>query len=65
MGIEEMDSFLFILMCIVFIVINGTVQAFIHEGGHYIFGKLTGYKFVSFRVGTYMWFRKNGEIYRR
>ena len=62
MGIEEMDSFLFILMCIVFIVINGNVQAFIHEGGHYIFGKLTGYKFVSFRVGTYMWFRKNGEM---
>ena len=61
MGIEEMDSFLFLIMCIVFLIIVGNVQAFIHEGGHYIFGKLTGYKFVSFRVGTYMWYKKNGE----
>lgn len=58
----QMDSILFIVMCIVFIIIAGNVQAFIHEGGHFIFGKLTGYKFVSFRVGTYMWFRKNGEM---
>ena len=58
---SEMDSILFIVMCIIFIVIVGHVQAFVHEAGHYIFGKLTGYKFVSFRVGTYMWFKRNGE----
>lgn len=58
----EMDSILFIVMCIVFLIIIGHIQAFVHEAGHYVFGRLTGYKFVSFRVGTYMVFKKNGEL---
>lgn len=59
---KEFDSLLFIVMSVILILITSRIQAFIHEGGHYIFGKLTGYKFVSFRVGTYMWFKKNGKL---
>lgn len=38
------------------------VQIVIHEGGHLIFGLLTGYQFVSFRVGSLMWIRENGKL---
>lgn len=34
------------------------VQIIIHELGHLIFGLLTGYKFVSFRIGKIMLIRK-------
>lgn len=33
------------------------LQAVIHEGGHLIFGLLTGYRFVSFRIGSLMLLR--------
>ena len=62
MDSKEMDSIMFIVTCIICIAIVSRIQAFIHEGGHYIFGKLTGYKFVSFRVGTYMVYKKDGEL---
>ncbi|MDF2609594.1 MAG: hypothetical protein K0R92_1068, partial [Lachnospiraceae bacterium] len=28
------------------------VHIIVHEGGHFIFGKLSGYKFLSFRIGS-------------
>lgn len=34
----------------------------IHEAGHLIFGLLTGYKFSSFRVFSFMWLKENGKI---
>lgn len=37
----------------------------IHEGGHCLFGLLTGYRFVSFRVGSLMWIRTKDGIRRK
>ena len=37
-------------------------QLILHEAGHYLFGKLSGYQFVSFRVGNYTWIRENGKL---
>lgn len=34
----------------------------IHEGGHLLFGLLTGYKFVSFRIFSFMWVKSGGKI---
>ncbi len=34
----------------------------IHEGGHLIFGLLTGYKFVSFRVGSLTLVKEDGSL---
>ncbi len=34
----------------------------IHEGGHLIFGRLSGYKFVSFRIFNYTFIKKDGKI---
>ena len=38
------------------------IQAIIHEAGHLIFGLLTGYKFISFRIGSFMFIKENGKI---
>ncbi len=38
------------------------LQIIIHEGGHLIFGLLTGYRFSSFRVGSLMWIKENGQL---
>ncbi|MBQ3012790.1 MAG: M50 family metallopeptidase [Clostridia bacterium] len=34
----------------------------VHEAGHLIFGLLTGYKFSSFRIGSFMWMKENGKL---
>lgn len=34
----------------------------LHEAGHLVFGLLTGYKFSSFRVASFMWLKENGKI---
>ncbi len=38
------------------------LQLIIHEGGHLIFGLLSGYRFTSFRIGSFMWIKDNGKI---
>ena len=38
------------------------LQIIIHEGGHLIFGLLTGYKFCSFRVYSLMWIKDSERI---
>lgn len=37
----------------------------IHEGGHYVMGRFTGYKFVSFRIGSNTWVKQDGKLVRR
>ena len=38
------------------------VQIIIHEGGHLVFGLLTGYRFSSFRIGSLMWLKEDGKL---
>lgn len=38
------------------------VHIVIHEAGHLVFGLATGYKFCSFRIGSFMWMKENGRI---
>lgn len=38
------------------------VQLIIHEAGHLVFGLLSGYKFNSFCVFSFMWVKENGKI---
>ncbi|MDF2589815.1 MAG: hypothetical protein K0S41_3656 [Anaerocolumna sp.] len=44
----------------VFIAMN--LQIIIHEAGHLLFGLMTGYRFSSFRVGSFMWIKVDGTI---
>lgn len=38
------------------------VQLVIHEAGHLVFGLLTGYRFSSFRIGSFMWVRVGERV---
>lgn len=38
------------------------IQIIVHEGGHLVFGLLSGYQFVSFRIGRYTWIKKQGKV---
>ncbi len=39
------------------------LQLVLHEAGHLIFGLLSGYRFVSFRVGSFTIYKKAGKIH--
>ena len=39
------------------------LQLILHEGGHLVCGLLTGYRFVSFRIGSRMLQRENGRLH--
>jgi hypothetical protein len=42
------------------------LQLIIHEAGHLVFGLFTGYHFLSFRIGNFMWVMEDGKLkYRR
>jgi len=38
------------------------IQIILHEAGHLVFGLLTGYQFLSFRVGSLMLVREQGKF---
>ena len=38
------------------------LQIIIHESGHLLFGLLTGYRFVSFRVFSFMILKEGGQL---
>ena len=40
------------------------LQIAVHEAGHLVFGLLTGYRFCSYRLGSFMLIRENGRLLR-
>jgi len=38
------------------------LQIVIHEAGHLVFGLMTGYRYSSFRVGSFMWVKEHGRL---
>ena len=38
------------------------VQTILHEAGHLVFGLATGYRFSSFRIGSWMLLRQGGQL---
>lgn len=56
-------DFSHVLVMFVSIVAGAYLHIILHEGGHMICGLMTGYRFLSFRVGSLMWERKkDGKI---
>ncbi|MBE5962320.1 MAG: hypothetical protein E7256_13225 [Lachnospiraceae bacterium] len=50
--------------CSLFVFLLGLfIQVVIHEGGHLVFGLMTGYEFLSFRIGSLMVVKKDGKIF--
>lgn len=42
--------------------ISRILQTIIHEAGHLVFGLMSGYKFGSFRIFSFMWVKRNDKI---
>lgn len=60
-SIEDMSfgRFMLVLLALLaFAALAGYLQMIFHEAGHLVFGLLSGYSFVSFRVGSLMLKRK-------
>lgn len=51
------------IFLLVMIWISLFLQIVIHEAGHLVFGLLTGYQFSSFRIGRFMWIKRDGKIH--
>ena len=53
-----------ILFSLIFLYIGvSTIDAAIHEAGHLVFGLLTGYRFVFYRVMSIMVLRRGGRLH--
>lgn len=51
-----------ILMAFVFMVVAIFLHIILHEGGHLLMGYVTGYRFISFRIASIAFIRKDGRI---
>ena len=54
--------FVFAFAVVTFYLSN-LLQIIVHEAGHLVCGLLTGYKFSSFRIGSFMWIKENGKLH--
>jgi len=60
-----LDVLLRLLVPLVIFFIGLYLHIIIHEAGHLIAGKLSGYEFVSFRVGSLVIIRSEGKLVRK
>lgn len=58
-------SFLYVFIGILFFCMAYFLHILIHESGHLLFGLLTGYSFVSFRVGSFTIIKEDGRYKRK
>lgn len=56
------NVYVWILCQLVIIYLCIFLHIIIHEAGHMIFGLLTGYRFLSFRIMNFIWIKDNGKI---
>ena len=61
-GTLSREKILTILVLIVSMYVALFLQIIIHEAGHLVFGLLTGYRFISFRVSSFMWMKDSDRI---
>lgn len=60
---DNIFVFLFKLSCSLLILfISYLIHIIIHETGHLIFGLLSGYSFISFRIGPYVIMKENETL---
>lgn len=50
-----------IALIVIFLYLAVFIQIIVHEVGHLIFGRLSGYKFASFRIGNFMLIYQMGK----
>lgn len=61
-GSSPKEKIVFLVTIFVSAVVSYILSLIIHEGGHLVFGLATGYKFLSFRVGSLTLVKKDGKF---
>ena len=51
-----------LLITLLLAYIAMTLHVIIHEAGHLVFGTLSGYKFISFRIFSFIWLKVDGKM---
>lgn len=47
--------FRWLILGFIWITLSAFVHIILHEAGHLVFGLMSGYRFLSFRVGSFLW----------
>lgn len=55
-------SFAWPVLTLIYLVLAFVLQIALHEMGHLVFGWLTGYRFVSYRLFNLMWQQVDGKL---
>ncbi|MBQ9841430.1 MAG: hypothetical protein IJO78_07545 [Erysipelotrichaceae bacterium] len=56
-------SFASIMIGLMFgMIVCNVFHVIMHEAGHLVFGLISGYEFLSFRVGSHVWLNINGKL---
>ena len=59
---ESIGTPIALVILILYAIISFYAAIILHEGGHLIFGLLTGYRFSSFRIGSFMLVKTGGKL---
>ena len=62
---EEGNMFIFLLGVLILfslMYLSIFIEMAIHEAGHLVFGLATGYKFLSYRIGSFTFIKEEGRI---
>lgn len=63
--VKEPFDFIYPFVFVIFFYFTMVLHTIIHEGGHLVFGLLTGYRFLSFRVFSFTVVKKDGKTVRK
>jgi hypothetical protein len=63
MDIDE--SILMLLGVLILFLVFNIIHIILHEAGHLVFGLMTGYQFLSFRIYSTIFYKKDGQLLRR
>ena len=61
-NIDWADTAGYILISVLSLLFSFTLHLLLHEGGHCVAGLLSGYRFVSFRIGNITLLRTNNKL---
>lgn len=59
---QQAPTLLCLLILLLCMFLFAFLHTLLHEGGHLLFGLLTGYRFCSFRIASFMWFHDGEKI---
>lgn len=52
-----------VLLLMAGMYVTNYLQLIFHEAGHLVFGLMSGYRFSSFRIMSFMWLKENGKLH--